>query len=337
MSLQQTSREPNTSNSGTDAKETAVRPREDSAAALAEDASSVVERSPFAMHPLTAQRRPGPKGQDAPPPADADLEHAAAILDLIESGDLDVAGTPTPLSIPCDATGRPRRRLTPEDEHELAYRIQRFGDVEARNVLVMANLGLVHLMANQMRRQHIRYEDMVQEGTLGLLRATETFDPGRGVRFSTYCVYWIRAKLQRFLQKIDKDEVPSVPGAHLVENEKGQRKRPRARALSFDKPVEAGEDRTLGDVIAAKGEDPEDVSLRTEREIAAREVLHTLVDEMGDPRLRTIVEHRLLTEDPQTLAVVGKMLNLSREGARLLENKLLKQARVRLMEHAVAA
>ena len=287
----------------------------------------------FTMHPLMAKRRPGPKGQDAPPPADADLEKAAAILDLIEAGELDVQGAPVPLSIPCDATGRPLRRLTPEDERELAVRIQRYGDVEARNLMVMANLGLVHLLSNQLRRQNIRYEDMVQEGTLGLLRATETFDPDKGVRFSTYCVYWIRAKLQRFLQKIDKDDVPSVPGADLVENEKGQRKRPRARALSLDRPMDDGEDRTLGDVVASAQEDPEDVTLRTEREVATREVLFALVDELGDPRMMTIVQERLLSEHPKTLSVVGDMLSLSREGARLLENKLLKHAKVRLMEH----
>ncbi len=290
------------------------------------------------MHPLTVKRRPGPKAQDTPLPAEQDLENAAKILDLIESGELAADGADVaPLTIPCDAQGRPLRRLTPEDEAELAFRIQTYGDVDARNTLVLANLGLVHLLSNQMRRQGFRYEDMVQEGTLGLMRATETFDPSRGVRFSTYCVYWIRAKLQRFLQKIDKDDIPSVAGALMEEDDHGQRRRPRARALSLERPVEAGEDRTLGDVIAAEEEGPEDATLRFEREQTARHVLRSIADELGDERLHTIIDERLLSDDPKTLAVIGEQLSLSREGARLLENKLLRIARQRLQPLAPAA
>jgi len=134
------------------------------------------------------------------------------VLELIEGGVLPRSGAP-PLPVAVDALGKPRRRLTAEDEKALAERIQTWGDVDARNALVLANLGLVHLVANQMRRNGIRYEDLVQEGTLGLLRATETFEPHRNVRFSTYCVYWIRAKIQRYLQRLDRDDTPSIAGA----------------------------------------------------------------------------------------------------------------------------
>src|SRR5687768_10302467 len=142
----------------------------------------------LSQHPLRARRRPGPPGADAKPRPDQDLEDAIRVLELIESGVLP-AQPPPALPVPVDAAGKPRRRLTAEDERALAERIQTWGDVDARNALVLANLGLVHLVANQMRRTGVRYEDLVQEGTLGLLRATETFEPDRNVRFSTYCVY----------------------------------------------------------------------------------------------------------------------------------------------------
>lgn len=283
------------------------------------------------QHPMRARRRPGPPGQDALPRADQDLDDAHRVLSLIDDGVLP-RSAPPPLPVAVDALGKPRRRLTAEDEKALAERIQTWGDVDARNALVLANLGLVHLVANQMRRNGIRYEDLVQEGTLGLLRATETFEPNRNVRFSTYCVYWIRAKIQRFLQRLDRDDTPSIAGAEMETLAGGRRRRPRARAVSIDTPIDEDADRNVGDVLKDGGERPEDVTLRFERARAVTEVLDDICAEIGDPRLRTIIERRLLADEPETLAVLGDRLNLSREGARLLENKVLKLARLRLDE-----
>lgn len=286
----------------------------------------------YSSHPLRARRRPGPPGADVRPQAEQDLEDAAKVLEMVETGALQKHVDSPPLPIPCDASGRPIRRLTVEDERELAFRIQTFGDIDARNTLVLANLGLVHLVANQMRRPHVRYDDLVQEGTLGLLRATETFEPDRGVRFSTYCVYWIRAKIQRFLQRLDRDDTPTIAGAEVETGERGRRRRPRARALSLENPVDDEEDRTLGDVISGQEEDPEDATLRLERQRTVDLVLHQIARELKDPRLMTIIEHRLLAEEPETLATLGDKLALSREGARLLETKVLKLAKERLRE-----
>ncbi len=294
--------------------------------APAESATKVLNQ-----HPLRARRRPGPPGQEVIPRADQDLDDAHRVLDLIAGGVLPRSGPP-PLPVPVDALGKPRRRLTAEDERALAERIQTWGDVDARNALVLANLGLVHLVANQMRRKDIRYEDLVQEGTLGLLRATETFEPHRNVRFSTYCVYWIRAKIQRFLQRLDRDDTPSIAGAEMETLAGGRRRRPRARSVSIDTPVDDDADRSVGDVLKDAGERPEDVALRFERARAVAAVLDGICAEIGDPRLRTIIEKRLLADEPETLATLGDRLNLSREGARLLENKVLKLARQRLHE-----
>lgn len=286
----------------------------------------------FSSHPLRARRRPGPPGADVRPQGEQDLEDAAKVLELVEEGVLPKHVKSEPLPVPCDASGRPLRRLTADDEKELAYRIQTYGDVDARNTLVLANLGLVHLVANQMRRPHVRYDDLVQEGTLGLLRATETFEPDRGVRFSTYCVYWIRAKIQRYLQRLDRDDTPTIAGAEVETLKSGRRRRPRARALSLENPVDDEEDRTLGDVIFGESEDPEEATLRMERQRTVDQVLKEIAEELDDPRLETIIERRLLAEEPETLAMLGDKLSLSREGARLLETKVLKLARERLAE-----
>ena len=169
---------------------------------------------------LRGERRPGPSGVHDPDLGDKTLSDAARVLRLIASGALKNEPMEAPRDIPKDIHGKPLQRLTSEDEADLASRIQNHGDIDARNTLILANLGLVHLIANQLRRPYIRYEDLVQEGILGLMRATETFEPGRNIRFSTYSVYWIRAKIQRFLQKLDRDDIPKIAGADFMKTTK---------------------------------------------------------------------------------------------------------------------
>jgi len=284
----------------------------------------------FTSHPLRKKRRPGPAGQDARPQAEMDIEAAAEILEQIEAGKLSKGPIDTPVGVPCDSSGKPLKRLTAEEEQSLALRIQTFGDVDARNTLVLGNIGLVHMVANQMRRPYLRYEDLVQEGMLGLLRATETFEPHRQIRFSTYCVYWIRAKIQRYLQRLDRDDVPSVAGAKMREDEEGKRSRPRSRKLSLSTPVDESGDRTLVDLIKSKEACPEAFAAQSEIGRHVEKELYKIVDELGDQRMLVIVKRRLLANEPETLAQIGKRLSLSREGARLLERKILKLARERL-------
>lgn len=278
---------------------------------------------------IRQRQRPGPPGADALIPHDQDLEDAALILRLVEDGKLETVMPPRDTSRDrIHLTGR--ERLSAEDEAKLAFRVQKYSDIDARNCLVMSNIGLVHLVANQFCRPPVRYEDLVQEGTMGLIRATETFEPGRGVRFSTYSVYWIRAKIQRLLQKIERDDIPAIVGAEMLEDEKGKRRRPRARKLSIEHSQEEDESRNLSELLPSESKNPELVALQIERDKVIKEVLAGIVDELGDERLNVIIEWRLLAEEPETLSNVGARLNLSREGARLLEAKMLKIAKQRL-------
>ena len=113
---------------------------------------------------LRGERRPGPSGVHDPDLGDKTLSDAARVLRLIASGALKNEPMEAPRDIPKDIHGKPLQRLTSEDEADLASRIQNHGDIDARNTLILANLGLVHLIANQLRRPYIRYEDLVQEG-----------------------------------------------------------------------------------------------------------------------------------------------------------------------------
>ena len=283
---------------------------------------------------LGADRRPGPSGKDEPDAGDRALSDAARVLKLIASGALrtDEETREEVHEIPRDVHGKPLRRLTSEDEAALAYNLQHHGDLDSRNTLILANIGLVHLIANQLRRPYIRYEDLVQEGILGLMRATETFEASRNIRFSTYSVYWIRAKIQRFLQKLDRDDIPKIAGAELIEDDSGKRKRPRAHKVSIDTKIDSEDGRSVQDFLASGNEGPEDMFLKSEQEKRVHKVLREIARETGDPRLFTIIKWRLLTEEPETLTELGERLNLSREGARLLENKILNLAKGRLKD-----
>lgn len=281
------------------------------------------------VFPVRQKQRPGPPGADTLIPPNQDLEDAALILKLAESGKIETKVPPRNTSRDrIQLTGR--ERLSQEDETELALRVQKYSDIDARNCLVMSNIGLVHLVANQFCRPPIRYEDLVQEGTMGLIRATETFEPNRGVRFSTYSVYWIRAKIQRLLQKLERDDIPAIIGAEMLEDDKGKRRRPRARKLSIEHSLEDDDSRSLSELLPSESKNPELVALETERDKVIKEVLSGIVEEIGDERMKVIIEYRLLAEEPETLTNVGAKLNLSREGARLLEAKMLKLAKQRL-------
>src|ERR1700740_2805038 len=86
---------------------------------------------------------------------------------------------------------RPRRLLGGAEEVALARRIER-GDLTAKQPVLQSTLGLVHPVARRYRSAAVPYDDLVQEGTVGLIRAVELFDHRRGVKFSTYAVWWIR-------------------------------------------------------------------------------------------------------------------------------------------------
>src|SRR3954451_23790036 len=86
------------------------------------------------------------------------------------------------------------RLLTAGEEIQLAKRIER-GDLAAKQELTERNLRLVHSLAQRYRGRGAPYDDLVQEGTIGLVRAVEKFDHRRGLKFSTYAVWWIRRSL----------------------------------------------------------------------------------------------------------------------------------------------
>jgi RNA polymerase primary sigma factor len=245
-----------------------------------------------------------------------------------------------------------RRLLTAEEEVDLAKRIER-GELDAKQRMVESNLRLVVSIAKNYRNQGLPFLDLIQEGTLGLVRAAEKFDYRRGFKFSTYATWWIRQAIARSLA--DKARTIRIP-VHVVEKlnrigraERGlvtvfgreptaeeiaevtgidaeevdSIKRSARAPISLEKPVGDGEESEFGQFIAdEQAESPYERAAENLREEALRNALANL-----SYRERRVIELRygLAGEHPRTLDDVGRAFNVTRERIRQIETQSLKK------------
>lgn len=235
-----------------------------------------------------------------------------------------------------NSTPRPELGLDKQTETELAQRAREQGDTVARNRLVESHLGLVKRMAAAFARRGANFEDLVQEGSLALMRAAETFEPNRNVRFATYAAYWIRSHMQRYLASLRSHQY-AAPASVAYSGGKsrgtaGQRR--LLRTASLDAPLGGESPRSLVDTLASELENPESVFERDESRDRVRAALIDAYEGLEDKRAAIVIEKRLLSDSPSTLADIGRELNLSREGARLLELRLIKRMRSAMAEVA---
>ncbi len=241
--------------------------------------------------------------------------------------------------------------LTPDQEKDLARRVEA-GDAGAKERMVNSNLRLVVSIARRYRNEELTLLDLVQEGTLGLIRAVEKFDWRRGFRFSTYATLWIQQAVQRALA--NQSRTIRLP-VHVVEDQQRVARAERAllartaeeptdaqiatearlteervsmvrelprTVTSLDRPLGEDDAATVGDRIAAPEEDPlgeMDVSLRRH---ALEQALAELPARDADVlRLR----FGLGAAEPLTLAEVGRQLGVSRERVRQIEVSALRR------------
>ena len=162
--------------------------------------------------------------------------------------DLEPEGTTDGLQLFLKGIGKVRL-LTAQEEVDLAKRIER-GSFEAKQKMVESNLRLVVSIAKQYRNQGLPFLDLIQEGTIGLVRAAEKFDHRRGFKFSTYATWWIRQAIARSLA--DKARTIRIP-VHIVEklNKIGRAERKLMTGL--------GREPTAEEIAEVAGIEPEEV------------------------------------------------------------------------------
>lgn len=233
------------------------------------------------------------------------------------------------------------QRLSTREELELAGRVAA-GDLEARDRMVRANLGLVVSIAHRFPRYAMPLEDLVAEGNLGLIRAVEAFNPAAGVRFGTYATFWIRQAIRRALMN-QADLVRRPAHAHKLLTKWRRAKVALTRRLGREPtPEELGEALGLGprrrrlaesvlrpadsalDRLAIPGHDPDPAEAAAQAE--ALERLRQRLGGLG-PRESAVLRLRygLDAEAPMTLQQVSHRLGLSRESVRLAEGRALRR------------
>lgn len=255
--------------------------------------------------------------------------------------------------------------LKPDEEFDLARRVQEQGDSDAAFRLVTSHLRLVVKIAMDFQRRWMQNVlDLIQEGNVGLMRAVNKFDPEKGIKFSYYAAFWIKAYILKFImdnwrmvkigttqaqrklfynlnkerqrliaQGYDPDaatlsEKLNVTVEQVVEMEQ----RLDSSDMSLD--ITVGEDSggaTRMDFLPALGPGIEETLANSEIARMVQDRVQTILPKLSDKEAY-ILQHRLLSEQPVTLREIGEKYDITRERVRQIEARLLQKLRDHLFK-----
>ncbi|MBI2877977.1 MAG: RNA polymerase factor sigma-32 [Candidatus Tectomicrobia bacterium] len=253
--------------------------------------------------------------------------------------------------------------LSKEEELRLAVLYKEAEDHQAAHRLVSSHLLLVVKIALSYCQARNNLPDLIQEGNIGLLEALKRFDPHRGLRFSTYAAWWVRAYILKFIMDNWKLVKVGTSNARrkLFYNLNREKEKLRAEGnghdfqilaerlqvkeddvldldeylssedVSLDAPVNPGSIRTYADHLPSS-DPPVDEKLAEEEveQLFQKKIRRFL--KMISPRERLILKQRLLAETPMTLQEIGERYGVTRETVRQTEKRLLERLRVYLEE-----
>ncbi|WP_319763539.1 RNA polymerase factor sigma-32 [Maridesulfovibrio sp.] len=254
--------------------------------------------------------------------------------------------------------------LEPDEEFQLAKQVQENGDQQAAFRLVSSHLRLVVKIAMDFQRRWMQNVlDLIQEGNVGLMKAVNKFDPDKGIKFSYYAAFWIKAYILKYIMdnwrmvKIGTTQTQRKLFYNL------NKERQRLQALGFDPTTSelsknlnvSEEEITEMDQRLAKndlslnlkfGEDSEatrmdflpDLGPGVEETLANKEISTLLLDQLRtivpnfNEKEQVILNDRLLSDSPRTLREIGEEFGVTRERVRQIEARLLKKLREHLAE-----
>ena len=247
--------------------------------------------------------------------------------------------------------------LTRDEERELAIQIKDFGDSDAAYSLITANLRLVVKIAMEFQRVWMQnLLDLIQEGNIGLMQAVRKFDPYKGVRFSYYASFWIKAYILKFImdnwrlvkigttqaqrklffrlkkekQKLISegfDPKPKLLSERMGVSEKevtNMDQRLDAWEVSLDAPIRDDSNDERMAFVPSPGISPDTQVSRKEIKEILHEKLEAFKKNLNDREL-DILKNRLFSDSPVTLQEIGKNYGISRERVRQVEADMIKK------------
>jgi RNA polymerase sigma-32 factor len=243
--------------------------------------------------------------------------------------------------------------ISREEEYSLAKRLRDQNDVEAAQSLITSNLRNVVRIAMDYEGYGLPVEDIIQEGTIGLMIAVKKYDPDKGYRLMTYAVWWIKAMIHDYIlkffshvrigtTKLQKKLFYGLNKLTREEHLEGQNIDRRSQAISarlsvdkkqiediisrlssrdqsLDSPIATDSDASFMDFLADTRSNPEDKYIEVETSENVKKHIETALSTLSE-RERDIAVHRLMIDRPLTLDELGNKYNISKERVRQIEN-----------------
>ena len=248
--------------------------------------------------------------------------------------------------------------LSRDEEDEAARAFYEDGDVDAAKKLVTGNLRLVVKISMEYRRAWVSAMDLIQEGNIGLSEAVKRFDPYRGVRFSSFARYWIRALILQFILKNfrlvsfantragrklffrlekERNKLMQMTGEatpkqladrlEVSEADIEHATMLRKPSMSLTSPRGGDEGRTLDEVLPDGAVDVESQVMRSELMGQIDAKMQAFAALLETEREQAIWSERMVAEDPLALAVLGERFGVSRERVRQIEARMKQRLR----------
>ena len=303
---------------------------------------------------------------------DSDIE-GVSLTPIVEEKDAFEALEPIDLSMPAMPGGddlistdpltqymarlRYIEPLPTDQQQALAVRYKEHGDMRAAQKLVLTNLRLVVKIAREYQRRWANLLDLIQEGNVGLAEAVKRYDPYRGVKFTSYAQYWIRAMILNYLMNhFQPVKIGSTrAGRKLFYNLKKAREQLRRQGfmatpnliadmlgvdeaevvrvseyldsppISIDAKAPGYDKTTYGELIPSESDSPEEVAARQEVNVKLAQTIATFGEELTDPRDHAIWTERMIAEDPVSLVILGDRFEVSKERIRQVEVQIRKR------------